>query len=291
MDRGIPTEATLREMREEGISYLVGTPKGRLAQFEQALLERPWTAARESVRVKLVEHEREFYVYVESQDRVAKERSMRRRRLKKLWRRLQELRQMKGQTRDELLMRLGAAKKEAGRAWALVNVHVPEAGQEVNAQTFTISLDRDKLRQMRRREGRYLLRSNMTSERPECVWERYLLLTQVEQAFKDLKGDLSVRPIFHQKEHRIEAHIFASFLAYCLHTTLRNLAKQQAMGLTTRTILEKLQTIQMVDVDLPTTDGHRIHLSRTTEPGAEVALLLQRLSLELPAQPPPRICD
>jgi hypothetical protein len=289
MDRGVPTEATLQQMRTENVLYLVGTPKGMLAAFEQSLLEQPWAVAREAVRVKLIEHESEFYIYVESQDRVAKERSMRRRRLKVLWRRLQALRKMT-QTRDELLMRLGAAKKDAGRAWALVAIQVPEAGQEVNPQTFTFSLERDKLRQVRRREGRYLLRSNMKSERPECVWERYLLLTQIEQAFKDLKGDLSIRPIFHQKERRIEAHIFVAFLAYCLHTTLRNLARQQATGLTTRTILEKFQTIQMVDVDLPTTDGHRIHLSRTTEPGPEIELLLHRLGLELPAQPPPRVC-
>ena len=289
MDRGIPTEETLKQMREEGVSYLVGTPKGKLSKLESALVEKPWTEARESVRVKLVTEQDEFYVYVESQDRVYKERSMRQRRLRKLWQRLNRLQQMKRQTRDELLMRLGAARKEAGRAWSLVEVNTPGKNQEVNAETFTFSLRRDKLRQVHRREGRYLLRSNMAHEKPERVWKQYLLLTQVEQAFKDLKGDLSIRPIFHQKEHRIEAHIFISFVAYCLQATLRQIARQHATGLTARTILEKFKMVQMIDVDLPTTDERCIHLSRHTEPNLELALLTQRLGLHLPAQPPPRI--
>ena len=254
MDRGIPTEETLKEMREEGVSYLVGTPKGKLTKLERELLKKNWTAARDSVRVKLLADEDEFYVYVESQDRIHKERSMRKRRLKELWRRLHELRTMT-QSRDELLMRLGAAKKEAGRAWSLVQVNKPEKDQAVNQETFTFSLNKEKLRQVRRREGRYLLRSNMVCENPERVWEQYLLLTQVEQAFKDLKGDLSLRPIYHQKEGRIEAHIFVAFMAYCLQVTLRQKAREHAMGLTARTILEKFEAVQMVDVNLPTTDG------------------------------------
>jgi len=290
MDRGIPTEAILEEMRADGVSYLVGTPKGRLSELESTLLEKPWTEVRESVRVKLLPQSGEFYVYVESQDRVAKERSMRRRRLRRLWTRLHELRQMK-QTRDQLLMRLGAARKEAGRAWSLVEVKTPAKNEEVNPETWSFSLRTDKLRQVYRREGRYLLRSNMVCEKPERVWEQYLTLTQVEQAFKDLKGDLSIRPIYHQKESRIEAHIFVAFIAYCLQATLRQMARQHAPGLTSRTILEKFKTIQMVDVDLPTTDGRRIHLSRRTEPNSELALLLYRMNLRLPPQPPPRIAS
>jgi hypothetical protein len=289
MDRGIPTEETLGQMREEGVSYLVGTPKGKLSRLEKPLLEKNWTEARESVRVKLLAEEGEFYVYIESQDRIHKERSMRKRRLKKLWRRLHQLQQMKRQTRDELLMRLGAAKKEAGRAWSLVQVNTPEKDQEINSETFTFSLQWEKVRQVRRREGRYLLRSNMVCEKPEHVWEQYLLLTQVEQAFKDLKGDLSIRPIYHQKENRIEAHIFVAFVAYCLQATLRQMARQHATGLTARSVLDKFKAIQMIDVDLPTTDDRCIHLTRHTEPGPKLELLMQKLNLQLPAQPPPRI--
>lgn len=290
MDRGIPTEETLEEMRARGANYLVGTPKGRLTELEKSLLEQPWTQARESVAVKTLAQDEEFYLYVESKDRVAKERSIRRRKLKRLWTRLGELRARKKLSRDELLMALGAAKKAAGRVWSLVRVHLPEKNQAVDATTFYYELDRKKLRQRIRREGRYLLRSNMKTTSPETVWENYLLLTRIEQAFKDLKGDLSLRPIRHQKEARIEAHIFLSFVAYCLHATLRNLARRHAAGLTPRAILDKLSTMQMIDVHLPTTDGKHIVLCRYTQPEPEVAMLLNRLQLTLPDQSPPRVC-
>ncbi len=289
MDRGIPTEGMLAEMRARGVDYLVGTPKGRLMKLEKQLLERPWVEARESVQVKLVEQEDEFYVYVESRDRVRKERSIRRRRLKRLWARLEELRARKQLSRDRLLGSLGAAKKEAGRVWGLVKIRLPAPGEAVDAATFRYELDRGKLRIAIRREGRYLLRSNMRSASPELVWENYLLLTRIEQAFQELKGDLAVRPIYHQTDARIEAHIFVSFLAYCLHATLRNLARRHASGLTVRAILDKLAAIAMIDVHLPTTDGREIILSRYTEPDGDQALVLSRLGLELPDQSPPRV--
>jgi hypothetical protein len=238
MDRGIPTEKMLEEMRSRGIDYLVGTPRGHLTRVEKQLLEQSWIQARESVSVKILQQESEFYVYVESHDRVAKERSMRRRRLKRLWASLHELRNRKNITRDNLLMHIGALKKEAGRDFGLVRISIPNPQESVNELTFHFELDRERLRRTLRREGRYLLRSNMQAASPETVWESYLLLTRIEQAFKDLKGELSIRPIWHQLEKRIEAHIFVSFLAYCLHTTLRNLARGQAAGLTSDAIPE-----------------------------------------------------
>jgi hypothetical protein len=186
-------------------------------------------------------------------------------------------------------MRLGAAKKDAGRVWSLVNISTPGAGEAVTPETFTFSLRLDDLRQVRRREGRYLLRSNLANADPGAIWEQYLQLTRIEQAFKDLKGDLAIRPVYHQKDERIEAHIFVAFLAYCLQVTLRQRARQQCGGLTPRAILEKLSTVQMVDVALPTTDGRCIQITRYTEPAKDVALLLHQLGLELPDQPPPRI--
>jgi transposase len=288
MDRGIPTEETLEEMRARDVGYLVGTPKGRLSKLEQDLLSRPWEKARESVKVKLLERDGELYIYVQSAERVAKERSMRQRRLRKLWARLKELRAMK-QTRDQLLMRLGAAKKQAGRAWGLVTVHVPAVGQEVTSETFTFELNRQRLRETIRREGRYLLRSNQIAESGAALWEKYLLLVQVEQAFKDLKSDLSIRPVYHQIDKRVEAHIFVCFLAYCLFVTLKNFTAPLAGGLTPRSILEKFKHIQMLDVHLPTTDGRTIVLSRHTEPDNDLRLLLERLDLRLPGQPPPKV--
>jgi hypothetical protein len=291
MDRGIPAERTLEKMRARGIDYLAGTPKGRLGKLERQLLDKPWVQARETVAVKLLAGGGELYLLAESKDRVAKERAMRRRKLKRLWARLGELRARKQLSRDALLLALGAAKKEAGRAWRLVQLRLPGADETVTPAAFNYQLDHAKLRQTIRRQGRYLLRSNMQASSPELVWGNYLLLTRIEQAFKELKSDLAIRPVYHQHDKRIEAHIFVSFLAYRLHATLTNLARRHAGGLTARAILEKLSTIVMIDAHLPTTDRREILLSRYTEPDADVELPLNRLNLRLPTQPPPRIYD
>ena len=290
MDRGIPTEATLAAMREGDapVRYLVGTPKGRLTKLEKSFLEQPWQAVRPCVEVKLLAEEGELYILVHSEPRILKERSMRRRRLKKLWQRLHELRHQSNR-RDQLLLKLGAAKKEAGRAWHLVDIHMPKAGEALTPETFTFALRRDRLRQAHRREGRYLLRSNLIGEDPATLWKYYMRLTEIEQAFKELKHDLAIRPIFHQREERIKAHIFVSFIAYCLQVTLKNLARPHAGGLTPRAIVEKFSTIQMVDIHLPTTDGRRLVLPRHTRPNPDHELLLHQLGLKLPEQPAPRL--
>ena len=293
MDRGIPTEETLRTMRagEPPVHYLVGTPKGRLTRLEESFVGLPWQAVfRESVEVKLHSEDGELYVLARSRARIAKERGMRRRRLKKLWRRLHELR---GQTlkRDQLLLKLGAAKKDAGRAWHLVEIGLPGPREPVTAETFTFALRRDRLRAARRREGHYLLRSNLAGEDPATLWGYYMRLAEIEQAFKELKHDLAIRPVFHQRDERIEAHIFVAFVAYCLHVTLKNMARPRAPGLTPRAILEKLSTMQMVDVHVPTADGRHLVLPRRTEPTPDQQLLLHQLDLQLPEQPPPRLFD
>jgi transposase len=240
------------------------------------------------VKVKLLSDNGELYVLARSDGRVNKERSMRKKRLKKLWRRLHEL-QGRKIMRDTLLIELGAAKKEAGRAYTLVKINLPKPDQPVSPETFTFSLQKMKLRQVRRREGCYLLRSNLTSVDPAKLWQHYIQLTEIEQAFKELKGDLAIRPIYHQTDDRIEAHIFIAFISYCLQVTLKQQAKQLAPGLTPRSILEKFSAIQMVDVHLPTTDGRYLILPRHTHPDRDLKLLLAQLKLTLPKQPPPRI--
>ena len=290
MDRGIPTEETLASMREgdASVRYLVGTPKGRLTRLETAFLDLPWQEVRQSVGVKLLVEDGELYILVRSEGRLLKERGMRRRRLKKLWRRLVEL-QGQSNSRDQLMLKLGAAKKEAGRAWNLVDIRLPETDKELAANGFPVRLRRDRLRRARRREGRYLLRSNMVAEDPATLWRLYMRLIEIEQAFKELKHELAIRPIFHRREERIEAHIFVSFIAYCLLVTLKNLARPRANGLTPRAIIEAFATIQMVDVHLPTTDGRHLVLPRHTRPNKEHELLLHQLGMTLPQQPAPRI--
>jgi hypothetical protein len=285
MDRGIPTEALLEEMRcaDPPVHYLVGTPKGRLNRLECALVSKPWQQARPGVKVKLLPEDGELYVFAESRDRIAKERSMRRRQLKWLWARLAQLHSMP-LTRDALLMKLGSAQSKVPSAWRLVEVKV-----EANGAAFTYRLNRAKLKQVRRREGRYLLRTNLTETDPVKLWNYYLQLVQVEEAFRTLKSDLAIRPIFHQDPQRIEAHVFIAFLAYCLYVTLGRQLKPLAPGLTARSALEKFAAVQMVDVHIPTTDGRELILTRYTQPEPELTLLLERLQLTLPPQPPPKI--
>jgi transposase len=285
-DRGIPTEEVLQHMRtsDPPVQYLVGTPKGRLTALERALLEKPWVQAREEVRVKLLAQDQELYVFAESRDRIAKERSMRRRQLKWLWRRLKQLSTMQKLTREALLMKLGAAQNKAPAAWRLVTVEMA-----IQGASFGYWLSRKKLREVRRREGRYLLRTNLTESDPAKLWEYYLRLVAVEEAFKTLKGDLSIRPIYHQREKRIEAHIFIAFLAYCLHVTLGHRLKHLAPGLTTRSVLEKFCAVQMIDVHVPITDGRELMLTRYTQPEPELKLLLEKLRIALPPQSPPKI--
>jgi len=234
------------------------------------------------VDVKLLPKDGELYVLARSRDRVGKERSMRRGQLKKLWARLAELKRM-APARDQLLLKLGAARQQSPSAWRLVRVEVAPDG------ALSYSLRKDKLRQTIRREGRYLLRSNLSADDPDRLWRLYMLLVEVEQAFKNLKGDLAVRPIHHRIEHRIEAHIFIAFLAYCLHATLRYKLSRKAPGLTPRSLIEQLRAIQMLDVHFPTTDGRTLIFSRYITPDKTQKLLIDQLGLKLPPQSPPRI--
>jgi len=236
MDRGIPTEAVLEQMRaaQPPVQYLVGTPRGRLSQYEQRLADLPWEVAREGVSVKLLEEGQELYG-LGPEPRPGEQGTGHA--PPSIKRTLEETQRV---AEDEAQTRRTAQK--VGRLFALC---------------------KDKLRQARKREGRYLLRSNITAGGgPEELWQFYIQLMEVEAAFKSLKDDLALRPIYHQLEHRIEAHIFISFLAYCLQVTLRRRLRDLAPGLTPRSVLEKFATIQMLDMHLPTTDQRTVVLSR-----------------------------
>jgi transposase len=290
MDRGIPTEALLEEMRtsRQETFYLVGTSRAKITQYEKQWLELPWYKVRESVEVKLFAGKDELYVLAKSEGRQAKEMAMRRKKLARLLRKLRALRRSCPK-RDQLLMRVGAAKTDVRRAFGFVKINLPQEGQEVTRETFTFQLDKARLKEAELRDGHYLLRTNLVAEDPAVLWDRYVQLTQIEAAFKCLKSDLGIRPIHHQLEHRVDAHILVAFLAYCLTVTLRHRLRMHAPGLTPRAVLEKLAGIQMLDVSFPTTDGRRLIMPRYTEPSPEQALLLHHLNLVLPQQPPPRI--
>jgi transposase len=290
MDRGIPSEEILREMRDPAreIFYLVGTPKGKIQQYEKKWLDLPWQKVRESVEVKLFEQEGELYVLAKSAGRQAKETAMRRKRLARLFRKLRAMRRSLP-SRDQLLMRLGAAKSAAGRAFQFVHLQVPGEDQEVTRETFQFRVDKKKLQAAEWRDGHYLLRSNLTAGDPSVLWARYVQLTQIESVFRSLKSELGIRPIYHQLEHRADAHILIAFLAYCLQITLKQRLLLHAPGLTPTAVLEKLAEIQMIDIWIPTVDQRWLILPRYTQPSSDTKLLIEKLRLELPSQPPPRL--
>ncbi len=288
MDRGIPCEATLAQMRQAETDYLVGTPRSMLNKLERSLTSLPWQQARQDVRVKLFRHDGEVYVLAQSQARRKKETAMRRRKLRKLWDGLKRLRQ-NCRDRDRLRERLAVLKHEAGRAAHMVEIQAPAPGEPVNDQTFRYRLKRQEYRQARHRDGSYLLRTTLPADQPEKLWEQYMVLVEIEAAFRCLKSDLAIRPVYHQLGCRVEAHIFVAFLGYCLTVTLKNMLRPHAPGLTPRAVLETLGMIQMVDVQVPTTDGRWLTMPRHTQPEAEHRIVLEKLGLSLPPQPPPRI--
>jgi hypothetical protein len=292
MDRGIPTEEHLENRRARPISYLVGTPKGRLTKLEKALATLPWhQGARGSGSQAPGAGPRILCVGAESSARVqgaghapaAPETSVEA--AQRIATRASELRDAAAETGN-------TARKEAGRAWSLVKLTLPRAPPKPERSRrvgFSFTLNKAKLRLTRKREGRYLLRSNRSDTAPAKLWEFYLQLSEVEAAFKQLKGELAVRPIYHQRENRIEAHIFVAFIAYCIQVTLKHRLRLKAPGLTARQALDKFSTLQMLDVHFPTTDGRELIFTRYTEPEPDQQLLLAQLDWILPQQPLPRI--
>ena len=255
---------------------------GRPRNTAATQLAKPWQQARPGVRVKLLPRDGELYVFADSANRVAKERAMRRRQLKWLWARLKQLSMMALSREDA---------DEARRCPSPCPSRVAPGrhrGSAVRASplpTTSTAIGCD---------GRAGARgaiscAPISPKTTPPVWNLYLLLVRVEEAFKNLKGDLAIRPIFHQDQARIEAHIFIAFLAYCLHATLARRLHALAPGLSPRSVIEKFAAMQMIDVHVPTTDGRELRLTRYTEPDAELRLLLDKLKLALPAQSPPKI--
>jgi transposase len=288
MDRGIPTEDVLSHMRNENINYLVGTPRAMLTELEDKLVDLDWKAANENVDVKLLAEDKELYVLARSKDRRAKERAMRRYKLRRYLTGFEKLRS-RCRSRDKLIEKTGVLKHQAGKAHHCIELTIPSQGSKVTPDNFNYHLNRNTYRKMLLRNGMYLLRTNCTDTQPDLIWQRYVLLTQIEDAFRSLKSDLAIRPVHHQLEHRVEAHIFVAFMAYCLMVTLRQKLRTHASGLTARDVLDKLGSIMMIDVRIPTTDGRMLEMRRYSQPEDEHKIILDMLNINLPKQPPPRI--
>ena len=288
MDRGIPTEEILSQMRDENINYLVGTPRAMLTKLEDKLVVLDWKAANDNVSVKLLAEDNELYILAKSKDRRAKERAIRKYKLRKYLGGLVKLRK-NCRNRDKLIEKLGALKQQAGSSARCVDLVLPPQGGKVTPNSFNYRLNRNTYRKMLLRDGMYLLRTNLTQTDPNILWQRYMLLTQVEAAFKSLKSDLAVRPVHHQLEHRVEAHIFVAVMGYCLMVTLRHKLRGCADGLTAQDVLDKLGSIMMIDVRIPTTDGRMLQMRRYSQPEPEHQIILDRLKMDLPKQPPPKM--
>ena len=289
MDRGIPTEQQLEDLRanDPHVKYLVGTPRAQVKATRGKWESRPWTQVRDTVEVKLFKEKEELYVVARSDGRQQKGIAIRR---KKLARLLRTLRGMRKETqRDRLLMRWGAAKSAAGRAAGMVEIQLPRKEEAISAQTFSFRVNKEKLAEAELFDGHYLLRSNLSDKEPEWLWKLYMLLVQIEAVFRCFKNDLGIRPIYHQNDTRVEAHIFVCFQAYCLWVSLQQRLRPLAPGLTPRQALDQLAGVQMLDVQIPTSDGRILQLTRYTQPDTAVQLLLQRLGKSLPEQPPPKL--
>ncbi len=181
------------------------TPRDLLPlPYEKKWLELAWQKVGDSVQVKLFAQDGELYVLAKSEGRQAKEMAIRRKKLARLLRKLRAMRRSCPK-RDQLLMRVGAAKTDVGRAFGFVKINLPGVGQAVTRETFTFQLDKTKLKEVELHDGHYLLRTNLVAEDPAVLWDRYMQLTQIEAAFKCLKSDLGIRPIYHQLEHRVDA--------------------------------------------------------------------------------------
>ena len=287
MDRGIPTEQTLAAMRELGIDYLVGTPRKLLDEFQCELVDQDWQQVNESVRVKHLEKEGECYVLACSKSRMMKERAIRQRKLRRYLEGLRKLQNYRD--RDRFMKRLGVLQHEAGRCRHCINVQIPLPGQRVSKENFNFTFNRDKYRAMIYRDGTYFLRTTQTGKEAVELWQQYMLQCNIEQVFKELKSDLSIRPVYHHKEERVDAHIFVAFMSYCLQATLRQRLRNSASGLTSQAVLETLSRIEMLNVSIPTQDGRTLQMQRYTEPEMEHQLILEKLHLNLPPQSPPKI--
>ena len=303
MDRGVPTEKTLKMMREGGYKYLVGSPRGHVKVLGRKLEAQEWEDVQDGIKVKIAEEGDEKFILTRSEARTFKETAMRIRKIRAVmktlfaiderigrskWRKIEPSKRQL--TRDELIGRLEVAKSKAGRAFKFIEIVRPKEGEKVTTETFRWKLDWDAIRKARNEdEGTYLLRTNLTDCDPKTLWKKYMIQGEIEQAFKELKNDLGLRPIHHQLETRIEAHIFTAFMALCLQATLKAIAHEHAPGLTPRQIIDKMKTVKMIDVKMPTTDGRIVTLPRYVEPKEDVALILSKLGFTLPKQPPPKI--
>lgn len=289
-DRGIVSQENLALLRQRGAHYLVGTPKNQLKAYEQRLAQGDWQKVSEAVEVQLVPEADEVHVVCRSTGRRQKERAMRQRRLRRLVRDLRRLRRrvQKGRLkRRELIQRaIGRLQERHPQGWRWLQWELKDTPAGL---AFDWDWDRMKFRQSVQAEGAYLLRAHWNERDPAKLWQTYMQLTEAEAAFRTLKSEVKVRPIWHWTAERVEAHVFIAFLGYCLWVCLKKKAERAAPSLTPWQILDQLGRLSLVEVWFELKDGRQLCLPRITQPEPAQALLLAQLNWALPQQPPPRV--
>jgi transposase len=297
-DRGIVSEENLQAIRRRGGQYLVGTPRRQMKQFEEELLKDDWTQVRPEVEIKqmTIPQGEETYILCRTAGRKEKEKAMRNRFSARMEDALGRLAKTiaGGRLKDRHKMerRLGRIQANHSQVNDLYEVGLRDTPEGVRL-TWKMKQDRKQWRELR--EGAYMLRTNLTADTAEELWSRYMQLTEAEASFRALKSELSIRPLFHQLESRVKAHVMVAFLGYALWVTLKHLLKRRqaivpepstsgvnAQPLSPMEALALLSALQSADIVLPTTDGREIRLRRITEPDAEQKSLLRQLGISLP---------
>lgn len=299
MDRGIVSEENLKAIRSRGGQYLVGTPRSQMKQFEAELLQDDWTRVRPEVEVKqvAVPQGEETYILCRTAGRKEKEKAIRKRFSTRMELALQGLQKTiaAGRLKDRHKMerRLGKIQARHPQANDLFEVALRDTPAGVRL-IWEVKQERKTWRDLR--EGTYMLRTNLRAESAEQLWSKYMQLTEAEASFRALKSGLSIRPLFHQKEPRVKAHVMVAFLGYALWVTLKHLLKRReaivpqpsasgvdnAQPMSPMKALALLSTVQSADIVLPTTDGRELRLRRITEPSLEQKSLLHQLGVSLP---------
>jgi transposase len=288
MDRGIVSEANLAAIRKRDGQYLVGTPRSKMKEFEAHLKqEANWEQVRDEVQVKLISIPggQETFILCKTEGRQRKEHAIRNRFARRMEAALDSLqKQVKAgrlKNRDKMHVRIGRILASHPQVADLYQVAVKEASGQLSIEWSA----KDGQRQWREiREGAYLLRTNLTATTASELWAKYMQLTEVEAAFRALKSELSIRPLFHQLKRRVKAHVMVGFLGYALWVTLKHLLRRKQSQWSATRALAELATLQSADIVLPTTDGREIRLRRITEPTAGQQQLLHQLGIDLPDQ-------
>ena len=298
-DRGIVSEENLAAIRKRGGQYLVGTPRSQMKQFEAELLKEDWTQVRPEVKVKQVAipQGEETYILCRTEGRQEKENAIRKRFSSRMEDALKRLTKTiaagRLKDRNKMERRLGGIQARHGSVRDMYEVALRDTPEGVRL-FWQVKADRQNWRKLR--EGSYMLRTNLKADTAEQLWSQYMQLTEAEAVFRALKSELSIRPLFHQLEPRVKAHVMVAFLGYALWVTLKHLLKRRppivpketvsgvdnAVPLSPMKAIALLSTLQSADIILPTTDGRELRLRRVTEPSPEQKSLLHQLRISLP---------